>query len=673
MKRIISLLLALVLLCALVPAAQAAPVQGFTAAAGSNPLYPHQQVPEIPLAPQALPRPVQPNANFEPPSLAAPRFRDAMENRETSITLHLAYDDPDFDPNDDIIPELMELAFAETGVPTEGDSLRWVWNTYNASWSWSYVGSLCLIKADIDMTYYTTAAQEQTLTQKVSQIRKSLGFTAETNDYQKVKAIYDYITANVDYDYDNLEDPDHKLKYTAYAAACQGTAVCQGYAVLLYRLLLEEDICARVITGWSGESHAWNIVELENKFYNCDSTWDAGFREYSWFLRTPADFPDHQRNPEYDTSAFHKAYPMATADYQPPHVHTFTDWTVTDPTCTLDGSRTRTCTGCGHLESILLPAPGHDYTTTTVLPTCETAGFTSHTCRRCGDTYTDNHVEALGHDWDEGYVTIDPDPVVPGLLVYTCRRCALAREESLAPHDHGYTQITELAPGCTTGGCIYHACPGCGHFFTTDHTAPLGHSWRLDRCQRCMEPRPNPFSDTAEGSFYYLPVLWALDEGITTGTSDTTFSPGTPCQRAQVVTFLYRYLSDGGPAGISGVNRSPFTDVKPGDFYYDPVMWAVETGITAGTSETTFSPFAPCSRAQVVTFLWRSAGSPEPQTSESPFEDVTGQDFYFKAVLWAVEQGITNGIDANHFDPFAVCNRAQVVTFLWRSAGQPQW
>lgn len=112
-----------------------------------------------------------------------------------------------------------------------------------------------------------------------------------------------------------------------------------------------------------------------------------------------------------------------------------------------------------------------------------------------------------------------------------------------------------------------------------------------------------------------------------------------------------------------------FNDVNPGDYFYDAVNWAVEKGITTGTSATTFSPNASCTRAQIVTFLWRASGSPEPKTASNPFTDVTANAYYRKAVLWAVENGITTGTSATTFSPDAPCTRAQGVTFLWRANG----
>lgn len=117
---------------------------------------------------------------------------------------------------------------------------------------------------------------------------------------------------------------------------------------------------------------------------------------------------------------------------------------------------------------------------------------------------------------------------------------------------------------------------------------------------------------------------------------------------------------------------NPFIDVSEGDYFYDPVMWAVKEGITTGTTPITFSPNAPCQRAQALTFLWRAMGSPKPESSHNPFTDVKKTDFFYEAVLWAVEEGITNGVSATEFAPYAICNRAHVATFLHRALGCPE-
>ena len=119
------------------------------------------------------------------------------------------------------------------------------------------------------------------------------------------------------------------------------------------------------------------------------------------------------------------------------------------------------------------------------------------------------------------------------------------------------------------------------------------------------------------------------------------------------------------------VSELPFTDVAVTDYYYDAVLWAAENGITGGVDDTHFAPNAPCTRAQIVTFLWRAAGSPAPKSSDMPFEDVAAGSYYHDAVLWAVEQGITVGTSATTFSPDDTCTRAHIVTFLWRAQQSP--
>ena len=143
---------------------------------------------------------------------------------------------------------------------------------------------------------------------------------------------------------------------------------------------------------------------------------------------------------------------------------------------------------------------------------------------------------------------------------------------------------------------------------------------------------------------------------------------------ASCTVTVTKNLSDAGLAAIIGAlgNGSlPFNDVTVWDYFYDAVKWAVDRGITSGTSRYTFSPDAPCTRAQVVTFLWRAAGCPQPVSKVNPFTDVRADDYFYDAVLWAVENGITNGTSAKTFSPDATVTRAQVVTFLWRANGRP--
>ena len=174
-------------------------------------------------------------------------------------------------------------------------------------------------------------------------------------------------------------------------------------------------------------------------------------------------------------------------------------------------------------------------------------------------------------------------------------------------------------------------------------------------------PQTGVFVDVATGSYYEDAVDWAVGNGITQGTDATHFSPDGICTRAQAVTFLWRAAGSPKPE----TRAMPFTDIPVGSYYYDAVLWAVENDITKGTSDTTFSPNMTCTRAQIVAFLWRSEKSPAAGTA-NPFADVKSTAYYADAVLWAVKENITKGTTNTTFSPDADCTRAQIVTFLWR-------
>lgn len=168
------------------------------------------------------------------------------------------------------------------------------------------------------------------------------------------------------------------------------------------------------------------------------------------------------------------------------------------------------------------------------------------------------------------------------------------------------------------------------------------------------------FSDVSAGDYFAEAVDWAVQRGITTGVTATEFQPHRACSRAEAVTFLWRY------------DRTPhygrqtlFTDLKAGGYYEKAVCWAVEEGIVKGVNKTSFAPDASCSRAQIVTFLWRYAGSPKV-TGTTRFEDVSPDRYYYQAVLWAAKNGVTRGVSATAFSPNRICTRAQIVTMLLR-------
>ena len=175
----------------------------------------------------------------------------------------------------------------------------------------------------------------------------------------------------------------------------------------------------------------------------------------------------------------------------------------------------------------------------------------------------------------------------------------------------------------------------------------------------------NPFEDVMETDWFYLPVMWAVQNNVTGGTSPTTFSPNAFCTRAQVVTFLWAANGKPEPAA----SNNPFSDVQESDWYFKAVMWAVENKITGGTSTTTFSPDAFCTRAQVATFLYAAQGKPTVKTTENTFTDVPDNAWYLMPVLWALENGVTGGIAPGQFGPDNTCTRAQIATFLYKAIG----
>ena len=261
-----------------------------------------------------------------------------------------------------------------------------------------------------------------------------------------------------------------------------------------------------------------------------------------------------------------------------------------------------------------VPAHTHSYKATVTDPTCTEQGYTTYTCTQCGVSYTDTPTAALGHTWNSGKLTQEMTDEQDGIVTYTCTIC-------------GDTKTTIL---------------------------PAGGS---------------PFVDVQkESRYYYAPVLWAVESGITNGTNAFTFSPDADCTREQVVTFLWRAAGSPEPT-ITGEDTG-FTDLpKSTSGYYKAILWGYETGIVKGTSSTTFGYKKTVTRAQFVTFLWRFAGQPEPTItgSDTPFEDLPkSTSGYYKAILWAYENGVTTGDGATTFKPNKVCTRGQVVTFLYR-------
>ncbi len=227
---------------------------------------------------------------------------------------------------------------------------------------------------------------------------------------------------------------------------------------------------------------------------------------------------------------------------------------------------------------------------------------------------------------------------------------------------HSLTAVPEVpATKTATGKKAYYHCSACNADFEdaagTKKISDID-AWGIIPV---LKPATNPFVDVKKKDYFYDAVLWAVDEGVTSGVDATHFGPAQSCTRAQAVTFMWR--AAGCPEPTNKTN--PFTDVKKKDYYYKAVLWAVENGITAGATKTTFAPDAPCTRGQIVSFMWRAAGS-KKVGGTNPFTDVKKKDYFYNAVLWAVENGITAGVSKTSFAPDSTCTRGQIVSFLYR-------
>lgn len=345
-----------------------------------------------------------------------------------------------------------------------------------------------------------------------------------------------------------------------------------------------------------------------------------------------------------------------------------------EPTCLEAGySGDVYCAVCEMLleEGSTVPALGHDYQiTNAVAPTCLESGYSGDSvCTRCSEVKETGEVlSPLGHDWSPWSLVLAPTCTVPGYSLRICNRCSATEKTVVEALGHSWDENSTIVvePTCTTSGSIQRTCIICHETVTTE-IEPLGHEYDNDFCIRCGEIDPslgNPFEDVKTDKYYYKPVLWAYyhDPQITGGTDATHFSPKKTCTREQIVTFLWKAAGAPEPE----TTESPFSDVKPEKYYFKPIMWAVENGITGGVGDSKFGVKQGCTRAQCVTFLWKAAGAPEPKTTTNPFSDVKPGKYYFKAIIWAVENGITGGVGDGKFGVSQTCTRGQIVTFLYK-------
>lgn len=390
--------------------------------------------------------------------------------------------------------------------------------------------------------------------------------------------------------------------------------------------------------------------------------------------------------------------------------HVWGGWTVTKAaTCTEEGSRSHTCTSCGASESETIAAQGHAYQSKVTAPTCTEKGYTTHTCSRCGNSYQDSETATLGHDWGEWVVDKEATGTEDGSQHRNCSRCDAVETQTISKlpkQEVGWTipdtitwtygqvvsaQNTAYNDTADGGALTYSSSDESVATVDANGKATIVGA---GTCEIIVTAARVP-GKYAETSASYTLVINKAPLTVTANNASITYGQDPANAGWTASGFVY----DDTAAGVAGTAvysdtkltdkitsvkltknmtvyakwtekgaENPFNDVAEDAYYADAVIWAVGEGITSGTTATTFTPNATCTRAQAVTFLWRASGSPAPKSSVNPFTDVKADAYYYDAVLWAVEQGITKGTSDTTFTPNATCTRAQIVTFLYRSA-----
>lgn len=460
-------------------------------------------------------------------------IRKAMVARQNQIVLYYSRDtqlDQAF--FDTLIGDL----FAHTGNPVEGDYLYHHYNRYNCQYSGYKKDGICYYTVTFDVTYYSNAEQEAAVTEKVDEL---VNHISENYDslYEKIVAIYRFVTNNTVYDYDTLNDDSYTLKYTAYASLINKTSVCQGYANLMYRLCLELGVDCRIITGISyNEAHAWNIIKgHDDKYYLFDATWDANnIRNdagHSYCFNGIDEFKDHSFAEKFLTEEFKRDYPIAK-DH---HVYDVADH-VFDDTWYIDN-----------------------------YATSSTSGEKSHHCTKCG-----NRGEVIA------------TPYVHAENIYKNYELKSWSADGINfVSSNGFMGDTGSGDFSQTGKMTRS-------MFVTVLYRMAG-SPKIDA--------ESPFTDLDPSqSWYHNAVIWAYENGIVTGTSATTFAPNAEVTREQIATFLYRYTVNYLGRDVSDVQNdiSSFPDASNvGSYALDALTWANGVGLIKGQTSGGVSILAP--------------------------------------------------------------------------------
>ena len=352
--------------------------------------------------------------------------------------------------------------------------------------------------------------------------------------------------------------------------------------------------------------------------------------------------------------------------------HTWDNGTVTtEPTENEPGVRTFTCAVCGATKTAPIPATGvHDYQfTRTVAPTCTAGGYDLYTCSGCGATEKRNPTDALGHKWDSGKVTTEPTETAPGVRTYTCTVCGEVKTEVIpatGAHTHKWDagKVT-TAPTASTPGVRTYTCTICGQT-KEEVIPPTGGSTVCPGGPSCPSYGFRDVAGPADWS--HEGIDYCVRRSLMVGTGVGTFSPNAVCSRAQIVQILYNLSGD---TADYGNYYLPFTDVAPGDWFYEAVAWAYANDIVAGTSATTFAPNVDITREQMTVILYGYAPAfTGGGTSLGQFPDAGSvANWAYAAMNWAVGNGLISGIESygvTYLTPQGSATRAQASAIIMR-------
>ena len=547
------------------------------------------------------------------------QLKVGLANHESLITVY--YKTIDL-PTDEEVQTLFTDAFNVVdvlGVPAAyaGDYLNGSVAAVDAQLEYTVQDIYFYNQIEYHVTYVNSLKEETAFRGKLEQTLSALREDTH-NDYQRCKNIYDYIASHV-----TKVDGG---KRSAYEAFTVGEAAPQGYAALFYAMAKNMGMDCRVITGTlNGAEHAWNIVQVYGKWYELDITNGV-------FLKStnPA-----VRDEFYSSKQFNRAYPMAEADLQAAELAggdlgNGLRWNYNAATATL------TISGQGAMKDF----------------TVQTQGGLA-TVKRPWTAYVS---EGAYYVIEDGVTSIGAytfyNVVMEGVKIP-----ASVQTMGASAFENARVASVELPAGMTT--IPANAFKG---------------SWVYELTI------PNGVTEIGDGAFAGCMRMVRLNLPATLKTIGDAVCNG--CYSLKDLSFAgERKLWDAIEMGqgnelltelMDNSGVIGFSDVKSTDWFYKPVMWAVKNDVTGGIGNGMFGPQALCTRAQVVTFLWAANGKPAPQTAENPFTDVADDAWYAKAVLWAVENGITGGTSPTTFGPDNYCTRAQVVTFLYAAAGKPE-